>query len=1096
MAGLPRGTKLAEKPTRMPDVAEPTIVPAIESYLEEIGGLNTEPARSMRFQNLMRDLFSAAEPHFAEEYLQGLERYVKVKHKDLVYRGRIDALYGNLVIEFERNLQATANEAREQLRGYVAALWSEAGERPVPYLCIATDGVRFELYAPRAPHGTGTLLPDHVSLEPVGARVDLTRLKPMEAFYWLDRYFFRKRPRAPRSEEFEADFGVRSAAFRFSAPELEALWGEVGTSSDFDVFYRTWASYLAIAYGSAEGASTELFLRHTYLATLAKLMAWLRLRSEEPITDDEVGQVLAGTYFERAGLSNFLEEDFFSWLVRGPARPRAVALATRLLRHLESYNLRELSEDVLKALYQELVDPATRHDLGEYYTPDWLAERMLRTELEGDPSLRLLDPACGSGTFLYTAVRLKREALGDSPGTLSHIAASVVGVDIHPLAVIVAKTNFVLGLGDLLRRRGGGQIHIPVYLSNSIQLPEFRASPRMALGSEGSFTGRAYGVKLGIKHVSEVLIPEALADQPLLYDAAIDAASDFAKTYAPQTLAPREAFDNLLQRRAPDLLDQPEQCEALYQLALRLKHLIEQKDDTIWGFVLKNSYKPLGLRKGFDLVVGNPPWLTYNRVRAGDYQRFLKKAITLDYALLSGRAELITHMELAGLFFVSSAELYLKPAGRIAFVMPRGVFTADQHDALRSGTYKGPVAVTRVWDLAEVQPLFRMAACVLFGRRVSDLDEKQARALLGGEVLAGRLPRKNATLPEAEAALTVELTPFHLTRVGERTYLAPPTGAKKDPSLSAPGRSPYAPLFSQGATLFPRPFWFVEQAPHPLGFDPARPLLRSNPEAVRLAKPPWGNYALSGNVESEFLYATLLSTDVVPFGYLGLRLVVLPVRPTSEGFRMLRREEALREGYFGLADWLGKAERYWAEGRGQKADRMDIYGRLDYQRDLTTQEPDARRVLYAEPGTNLAAVALGPNLHLRAQIGGLAPQALIVESVTYSADLIEPHEGHYLAALLNSSHVNQLVKPMQAQGLWGPRHFHKKVWELPIPRFDPARREHADLARLGEACAEKVARVLPDSPGGPIGRVRGWVRAQLKEELGQIDALARHVVPA
>ncbi len=110
--------------------------------------------------------------------------------------------------------------------------------------------------------------------------------------------------------------------------------------------------------------------------------------------------------------------------------------------------------------------------------------------------------------------------------------------------------------------------------------------------------------------------------------------------------------------------------------------------------------------------------------------------------------------------------------------------------------------------------------------------------------------------------------------------------------------------------------------------------------------------------------------------------------------------------------------------------------------------------------------------------------------------LLQAQEAHYLAALLNSQHVNQLVKPMQTHGLWGPRHFHKKVWELPIPRFDPARPEHVDLAELGEACARKVEGLLPGAPSGPIGRVRGWVRAQLKEELAQIDPLARHVVPA
>lgn len=96
-------------------------------------------------------------------------------------------------------------------------------------------------------------------------------------------------------------------------------------------------------------------------------------------------------------------------------------------------------EDVWKSLYQELVDPETRHDLGEFYTPDWLAHRMIKKMMAENPKATMLDPACGSGTFLYLAIREKRERLKDSSETLLHILDSVVGADIHPLAVITQR---------------------------------------------------------------------------------------------------------------------------------------------------------------------------------------------------------------------------------------------------------------------------------------------------------------------------------------------------------------------------------------------------------------------------------------------------------------------------------------------------------------------------------------------------------------------------------------------------------------------------------------------------------------------------------
>ena len=75
-----------------------------------------------------------------------------------------------------------------------------------------------------------------------------------------------------------------------------------------------------------------------------------------------------------------------------------------MIDKLDQYNPGTFSEDpaqsrdLLKKLYQQLFPKSVRHDLGEYYTPDWLAEHVLN-ELgyEGDPDKRLLDPACGSG---------------------------------------------------------------------------------------------------------------------------------------------------------------------------------------------------------------------------------------------------------------------------------------------------------------------------------------------------------------------------------------------------------------------------------------------------------------------------------------------------------------------------------------------------------------------------------------------------------------------------------------------------------------------------------------------------------------------------
>ena len=141
-------------------------------------------------------------------------------------------------------------------------------------------------------------------------------------------------------------------------------------------------------------------------------------------------------YFELWDWFNLLEGDFFSWYLQ--AWSTEVEDALRLtLRRLSEYNPSTIEDDpysardLLKKLYHYLLPKELRHDLGEYYTPDWLAERVL-TQLNDQiyvvpksdahlaklfPARRMLDPACGSGTFLVLAIRaIKEHALRQGMG--------------------------------------------------------------------------------------------------------------------------------------------------------------------------------------------------------------------------------------------------------------------------------------------------------------------------------------------------------------------------------------------------------------------------------------------------------------------------------------------------------------------------------------------------------------------------------------------------------------------------------------------------------------------------------------------------------
>jgi SAM-dependent methyltransferase len=597
---------VTEKPSRIPDISEEITVQKFKEYIKRVTELNTESAKAQSFLLFLKDIFGDVNAGFIEDYLHGIEKYISVKKKDIILRGRIDTLYGNLIIEFENDLRKTLNDALKQLKRYISYLL-QSGEK-ASYLCLATDGILFNVYLPKIKDI------EEVELEEI-EKIDLTKLEPYQTYFWLDRYFFRKEILSPKTEDIVKDFGIKSPAFKYCLNSLERIWNRMKERSDLQVIYDNWQKYLRVTYGSILGDEV-LFLRHSYLAIFAKLVVWMRLTESNTVpSTEEIIKVLDGEFFSRQGIDNFLEEDFFSWIVREQTKEVGLDISKKLINQLANYNLKELSEDILKSLYQELVDPETRHDLGEYYTPDWLAQRIVEHILKDNPSASVLDPACGSGTFLYMTVRHKRDELGFKRETLEHIIENVVGIDIHPLAVIIAKTNYLLALGELLKKRGKKRVQIPVYLADSINPPEEKIQHSLLTPVP------SYHTKIAEK---EVYIPDSIIQDPMTYDSVIETTKEFAKHFANKEGGTLEAYENFMKQHVSQVNDK-NTIDMLFYTAKAMKELIEEEKDTIWAYVMKNMYKPLFLKEKFDVIIGNPPWLSYRYVDKGEYQKFLKK---------------------------------------------------------------------------------------------------------------------------------------------------------------------------------------------------------------------------------------------------------------------------------------------------------------------------------------------------------------------------------------------------------------------------------------------------------------------------------------
>jgi len=69
-----------------------------------------------------------------------------------------------------------------------------------------------------------------------------------------------------------------------------------------------------------------------------------------------------------------------------------------LIKYLGQYKIEELG-DIIGYIYEELIPPEERHKLGQFYTPKPIAELIAKWAVRS-PDDKVLDPGCGSGTFL------------------------------------------------------------------------------------------------------------------------------------------------------------------------------------------------------------------------------------------------------------------------------------------------------------------------------------------------------------------------------------------------------------------------------------------------------------------------------------------------------------------------------------------------------------------------------------------------------------------------------------------------------------------------------------------------------------------------
>ena len=630
-------------------------------------------------------------------------------------RGYVDALLGDLVIEFKRNIETALGENIEQLRDYMRDM-----PRLNRYVGMLTDGTRFRTY----------VLDDAFEAKEVD-HFDIAKVDADTAFLWLDSYLFGRTNIQPTAADIVQRFGIKSPTFQLARQNFARFLNAIEDDTELDVWRGQWKALLSKVYGS-DIADDDLFIRHTYLSQFAKMLLYSALEGRPERND--IPLIVGGEAFHKHGVSNIGENDFFSWLLMPEIRGDAIHALHALSAELLVYDLSAIRQDLLKQLYQNLVDPDTRHDLGEYYTPDWLAQLTL-DDIGYDAPQSLLDPACGSGTFLFSAIRQLADQGLTGRDLVDFALNNIVGIDIHPLAVTIARVNYLLALSDHLETgNGGGEVPpVPVFLADALIRPLENRSPD--------------SVTIAVDWDNDEVfrIPVESAAHAGNLTRTIDYMDEFAQVVASpeQTAQMAKIFRRWVQDIYGGVTNPTFRnlWAGNFQL---LVSLIQAGRDSIWAYILKNLSRPLVLAEnGFDVVVGNPPWLAYRYINSPAWQDEVKD-LCLHYQLIeSGDVKLFTQMDLSTLFFSHAKDRYLKVGGTLAFVMPRSVLTgAKQHRAFQR---KG---MTRILDVGDVSPLFNVPCAVMIytgedNREAEHPDHDLCGALRQTRTAAGGSDAKN-----------------------------------------------------------------------------------------------------------------------------------------------------------------------------------------------------------------------------------------------------------------------------------------------------------------------------------------------------------------
>ena len=814
---------------------------------------------------------------------------------------------------------------------------------------------------------------------------------------------------------------------------------------------KLWQDLLEVALGQDSTGDPDtadwLFIRHTYLTTLIALIIQAHFGIDIVHEAENAPEALLNgdTLHSHTNLKGVIESDLFQWPVEIGATQHIRSIA----RKVAQFDWSKRPDELAAILYQNTITTEERRKMGEYYTPRWLAQTMVE-ELIPDPQNTVaMDPSCGSGTFIECLVRnIIDHSQGQHPiDTLRKLQTNVIGIDLHPVAVQLAKATWVLNAHEVINaaRYGGHQNDIapPIYLGDSLQL----RYERNVLTRPGHITLRTTEQLPGQTDTLAFDIPMSLARESDRFDPLLlDLAQAVVHGTDPHTVLDQHQITDAIERAT------------MTQTAEQMRKLQAIGRDHVWAYYLRNMVRPAVIaEKRVDAIVGNPPWLTYGH-SAEIVREELVNLSQNEYGIWAGGRQ-APHQDVATLFFSRVTHLYLKTHGKIGMVLPHSVLRSGQHLKWRMGYWQSQDAKSKravavdfgiktPYDLDNLEPksFFPVPSAVAFAQALGSGNDfvelkRQAHTLAPGRVEIWRGPTDTPEVTRLTETLHHDDGKFH---------------------------SPYAAIATQGPTIVDRRLFFVSCEPNQT-LMAAPDTFITSPRRSSRDKKKYDVSALEGNVvHGDNLFDVYLGESIAPYVTLPPLKAALPVDkpsmtlpldhslcPANPKTGTVKHDACLVDTAkldTRMQTRWNTMSSLWDANKGGN-DKKSLYQRLNYHNILTSQlkwlrNPGDRPVRIAYTGITTPAATL------------ITDNKGILDHALYQVSCRDLDEAYYLLAIINSKVMFETVKPLMPKGQFGARDLHKHPWKLPIPVYDPDESSHADLSGLGRRAATEAKAII------------------------------------